>query len=775
MLLNLRSICLFFGLLLLLGCNSAEVEEGTAAFAAQKMPDKIDFNFHVKPILSDRCFHCHGPDDNSREAGLRLDTKAGAFAALGDNKDHYAIVAGSLEKSSLVDRMYTDDPEIMMPPPESNLKLSDYEKAILKQWIEEGAEWKEHWSFIPPEKPSIPTIEDNNWAANDIDRFVFNKMDKAGFKPSPQADKAHLLRRLCFDLTGLPPTLAQMDAFLADESSNAVEKVIDDLLATDAYAEHMTAKWLDLARYADTHGYQDDLERVMWPWRDWVIHAYKENMPFDQFVTWQLAGDLLPNPTREQLIATAFNRNHKITQEGGVIPEEYRVEYVADRTQTFGIAFLGLTMECSRCHDHKYDPIYQKDYYSLYSFFNNIPEKGLIPNYGVTPEPYITLTEDEMESTLSFINNIDSMESIELMVMQEMEQPRQAYVLNRGGYDNYGDPVGPSTPAAVLAFEEDLPANRLGLAEWLTDDDNPLMARVTVNRLWQQLFGRGIVSTPEDFGNQGALPTHPDLLDYLSVKFIEDGWDVKKMVKFIAMSSTYQQSSVIPAELLEKDPENLLLARSPRKRLEAEMIRDHALSISNLLVEQVGGPSVKPYQPEGLWAETTGGGGGSTSKYVRDTGGKLYRRSLYTFWKRTLPPPNMMTFDAASRDFCIVKRQNTSTPMQALILMNDPQIIEAGRALADRAIQEAPANMEDRMTYMFRLSTSRYPTPEEASELKAYFGEELKRFSANQEDAEAFLGIGEYVPQSDLAAGEMAAYALLANAIFNLDESITKS
>ncbi|GAB5554403.1 MAG: hypothetical protein Sapg2KO_39940 [Saprospiraceae bacterium] len=759
----------------MVGCNPAEVEEGATAFAVQKMPDKIDFNFHVKPILSDRCFHCHGPDDNSREAGLRLDTKEGAFAALGDAKDHYAIVAGSLEESSLIERMYTDDPEMMMPPPESNLSLSDYDKAILKQWIEEGAEWKEHWSFIPPQKPSVPAVDNKGWASNDIDRFVFNKMDKAGITPSPQADKAHLLRRLCFDLTGLPPTLEQMDAFLENESPDAVENLIDDLLETDAYAEHMTAKWLDLARYADTHGYQDDLERVMWPWRDWVIHAYKKNMPFDQFVTWQLAGDLLPNPTREQLIATAFNRNHKITQEGGVIPEEYRVEYVADRTQTFGIAFLGLTMECSRCHDHKYDPIYQKDYYSLYSFFNNIPEEGLIPNYGVTPEPFITLTDEEIESTLSFINNIDSVENIELMVMQEMEKPRQAYVLNRGGYDNYGDPVGPSTPAAVLAFEEDLPANRLGLAEWLTDEDNPLMARVTVNRLWQQLFGRGIVATPEDFGNQGSLPTHPDLLDYLAVKFIEDGWDVKKMVKFIAMSSTYQQSSVIPKELLEKDPENLLLARSPRKRLEAEMIRDHALSIGGLLVEQVGGPSVKPYQPEGLWAETTGGGGGSTSRYVRDTGSKLYRRSLYTFWKRTLPPPNMMTFDAASRDFCIVKRQNTSTPMQALILMNDPQIIEAGRALADRAIQAAPANLEDRMTYMFRLSTSRYPTPEETSELKAYFGEELKRFSASEEDAKAFLGIGEYKVEADLEIDEMAAYAILANAIFNLDESITKS
>lgn len=775
MLFNLHSKYFFFGLLLLVGCNPAEVEEGTAALAVQKMPDKIDFNFHVKPILSDRCFHCHGPDDNSREAGLRLDTKEGAFAALGDAKDHFAIVAGSLEESSLVERTYTDDPEMMMPPPESNRSLSDYDKAILKQWIKEGAEWKEHWSFIPPQKPSISAVDDGGWASNEIDYFVFNKMDKAGITPSPQADKAHLLRRICFDLTGLPPTLAQMDAFMEDTSPNAIEKMIDDFLDTDAYAEQMTAKWLDLARYADTHGYQDDLERVMWPWRDWVIHAYKENMPFDQFVTWQLAGDLLPNPTKEQLIATAFNRNHKITQEGGVIPEEYRVEYVADRTQTFGIAFLGLTMECSRCHDHKYDPIYQKDYYSLYSFFNNIPEKGLIPNYGATPEPYITLTEEEIESTLSFINNVDSSEKIELMVMQEMEKPRQAYVLNRGGYDNYGDPVGPSTPAAVLAFEADLPANRLGLAEWLTDEDNPLMARVTVNRLWQQMFGRGIVATPEDFGNQGALPTHPDLLDYLSVKFIEDGWDVKKMVKFIAMSSTYQQSSVIPKALLEKDPENLLLARSPRKRLEAEMIRDHALAIGGLMVEQVGGPSVKPYQPEGLWAETTGGGGGSTSRYIQDTGSKLYRRSLYTFWKRTLPPPNMMTFDAASRDFCIVKRQNTSTPMQALILMNDPQIIEAGRALADRAIQSAPANLEERMIYMFRLSTSRYPTPGETSELKAYFGEELQRFSANKEDAEAYLGVGEYVVQSDLGVDEMAAYAILANAIFNLDESITKS
>lgn len=733
----------------------------------------VDFNFHVKPILSDRCFKCHGPDENVREAGLRFDTKEGMFAALGDQKDHFAIVPGDVKKSTLIDRIFTENPDDVMPPPESNLTLDDYEKKILKKWIEQGADWKRHWSFLPMEKPDIPEITNTTWAKNEIDHFVLAKLEKAQILPSQSASKTSLLRRVTFDLTGLPPTVEELANFEKDESPDAFEKAVDRLLNSAAYAENMCAKWLDLARYADTHGYQDDLERVMWPWRDWVIHAFEKNMPYDEFVKWQLAGDLLPNPTKEQLIATAFNRNHKITQEGGVIPEEYRVEYVSDRTQTFGTAFLGLTFECAKCHDHKYDPLSQKDYYSLYSFFNNVPEKGLIQPYGAIPEPYITLSQKEVEENLSFINNLDTMESIPLMVMKEMDTTRQAYILDRGAYDKPTEPVKPTTPAAILDFDEQLPQNRLGLADWLFEKDNPLTARVTVNRLWQQCFGKGIVATSYDFGNQGSLPSHPELLDFLAIKLQEEGWDLKAILKYIVSSATYQQSTRVSPKMLERDPENLLLARAPRLRLSAEMIRDHALAVSGLLQPIIGGPSVKPYQPEGLWQETTGGGGGSTSKYVPDEGEKLYRRSMYTFWKRTVPPPSMMTFDAASRDFCMVQRETTSTPLQALVMLNDPQIVEASRVLAYRAIEKAES-LENRIQFIFELATSRKPSEEELQNLKSFFEEELARFEAQPKEAENFLQIGAYEQKELLEPSEMAAYAIVANAVFNLDETITR-
>jgi hypothetical protein len=774
---------LIFGLFfsgLLLWVGACETMQNPGRLAKQGsggsplVPDVVDFNFHVKPILSDRCFKCHGPDENTREGGLRFDTKEGAFAALGENADHYAIVPGQPEKSALVQRIYAGDRNEVMPPVESNLQLEEHEKAILKRWIEQGAEWKEHWSFAPPVKPRAPEVQAKDWPRNEIDRFILARLEREGLAPSEEADRATLIRRLSFDLTGLPPSTEEIDAFLADKSPDAYEKLIDRLLDTDAYAENMAARWLDIARYADTHGYQDDLERVMWPWRDWVIHAFKKNMPYDEFVTWQLAGDLLPAPTREQIIATAFNRNHKITQEGGVIPEEYRVEYVADRTQTFGTAFLGLTMECARCHDHKYDPVSQKDYYQLFSFFNNVPENGLIEPYGAIPEPYIKLTRKEIEETLTFIQNVDQMEDIPLMVMKEMDQPRQAYILKRGAYDKQADPVGPGTPESILSFSGDLPPNRLGLARWLFDPQNPLTARVTVNRLWQQIFGRGIVATPDDFGNQGALPSHPELLDWLAVRMIEEKWDVRVVLKLIVTSATYRQSSKAGPELRTIDPENRLLARAPRVRLPAETIRDHVLASSGLLVRKVGGPSVKPYQPEGIWEETTGGGGGSTARYIVDEGDKLYRRSIYTFWKRTVPPPSMMTFDAASRDFCVVSRQRTSTPLQALVLMNDPQVLEACRMMAYQAVGRK-ATAEERIAYMFRRATSRTPAEDEISSLTDYFSVEKQRFEKQPEAARSLLSIGQCEHQELLPDPEMAAYAVVANAIFNLDETISKN
>ena len=763
------------GLLLILP-SSCKTEEAISSPSFTKpIPAKIDFNFHVKPILSDRCFTCHGPDANTREAGLRFDTKEGAFAALGEAKDHFAIIAEDSQNSTLVHRIFTENNEDVMPPPESNLTLTNYEKEVLKKWIEQGAEWKEHWSFLPIKNPEIPKI-DNGKVNNPIDNFVLKKLETQNIQSMGVATKEQLIRRVTFDLTGLPPSLEEINNFLKNNSNDAFEKLVDKLLETDAYAENMTTKWLDLARYADSHGYQDDLERIMFPWRDWVIHAFQKNMPYDQFVTWQLAGDLLPNATREQIIATAFNRNHKITQEGGVIPEEYRVEYVSDRTQTFSSAFLGLTFECAKCHDHKYDAISQKDYYSLFSFFNNVPEKGLIEPYGAIPEPYIKLTQQEIEESLHFIKNLDTLKEIPLMVMQEMPEKRQAYILNRGAYDKPTTPVNSEMSKSILAYNagaKTFKNDRLGLSNWLFDKKNPLTARVTVNRLWQQCFGKGIVATPDDFGNQGALPTHPELLDWLAQELMENNWDLKATLKTIVMSATYQQSSKVTEELLEIDPENNLLAHAPRLRLSAEMIRDHALSVSGLLDKTVGGPSVKPYQPDGLWAETIGGGGGSLAKYIQDKGSKIYRRSIYTFWKRTVPPPSMMTFDATSRDICAVKRPTTSTPLQALVMLNDPQIIEASRVLSYLVI-EKEEEVKNRIAMMFRLATSREINEDELQNLVSFFEEEKNKFEASPKNAKALLQIGEY-PQRDLLDdAELAAYTIIANTIFNLDETITR-
>ncbi len=762
-------------LLVLSSCSQEESNniESVSISRTNVVPDQVDFNYHVRPILSDRCYTCHGPDEAARQGELRLDIEEEAFIALGESQDHHAIVKGDPENSTLVYRIYTDNKRELMPPPESNLVLEAHEKAILKRWIEQGAQWKTHWSFISPAKSELPEVADETWPINEIDHFVLGKLESQNLVPRERASKEQLIRRLTFDLTGLSPTLEEMDSFLGDESPDAYDKVVDRLLASNAYAEHMTVQWLDIARYADTHGYQDDLERTMWPWRDWVIHAFKENMPYDQFVKWQLAGDLLPEATKEQILATAFNRNHKITQEGGVIHEEYRVEYVADRTQTFATAFLGLTVECARCHDHKYDPIAQKDYYSLFGFFNSVPEKGVI-GYGEIPDPKVKLSQKEMEEILTFINNVDTLEEIEVMVMADSVVQRQAYILSRGAYDKPTVAVATETPPAVLPFPENFPANRLGLADWLTLKENPLTSRVAVNRFWQQLFGNGIVGTSNDFGNQGALPTHPELLDWLAIRFVEENWDVSAILKYIVSSATYRQSTKLSPEMLELDPQNNYLARAPRLRLSAEMVRDHFLNISGLLVKDIGGPSVKPYQPPGLWYETTGGGGGSTAKYVEGQGSALYRRSLYTFWKRTVPPPSMITFDAASRDNCTVKRQRTSTPLQALVLMNDPQIIEAARVIAYRSIEEAKPDLNARIDFIFRLATSRFPAEDEQAALREYFEVELLRFEKDEDSAKQLLSNGVY-PQKDLLnVAEMAAYTILASTIFNLDEAITK-
>jgi len=685
---------------------------------------EVDFNFDVKPILSDKCYTCHGPDDKARKANLRLDIERGFYKSLEDNPNHYVINKNSPEKSEILNRINSENASYVMPPPESNLKLSAREKEVLKKWVDQGGNWEPHWAYTKPKLPNIPEIDIENWASNEIDYFIAKKLNSVGMNPSEKEEKEILIRRAYFDLIGLPPTIQEIDEFVSDNSNNAYEKVIDKLLESKSYGERMAAIWMDLSRYGDSHGYQDDQERIMWPWRDWVIHAYNTNMTYDKFITWQMAGDMLPNATKEQIIASGFNRNHKITQEGGVVPEEYRVEYVADRTVTSAKIMMGLTVECARCHTHKYDPISHDEFFSLYSFFNNVDEDGLI-GYGITaPKPNLTIKKADIKKDLSFINLPDSINDVTLMVMKETENLRNTYVLNRGSYDSPTKLVKPSTPEVVLKFDKDkYPSNRIGLSKWFFDDDNPLTSRVTVNRLWQQFFGVGIVATPDDFGSQGNKPFNPELLDWLAYTFQHhDKWDTKKFIKRIVMSSTYKQSSKVKEKNRLKDPDNTYLANYPRQKLSAEMIRDNALATSGMLVKKVGGPSVKPMQPPGLWDEVTGGGGGSLAFYVEDTGENLYRRSLYTFWKRTVPPPSMMIFDAPTRDFCSPVRQKTSTPLQSLALMNDPQYQIAAENLSHSIFNE-DTSIEKKINKLYRTVTGRTPKEDEIAELKKYLNE----------------------------------------------------
>ena len=713
------------------------------------VPETIDFNFHVNPILSDKCFACHGPDDKQRKANLRLDTKEGLYQMTEDLIKR-VIDLDNLEESEMIRRIFHENKSIVMPPPESNLSLSEYEKNILKKWILQGAEWKKHWSFIKPEKPEIPQIQNNQWVKNEIDIFIAKNIENQNLEFSKMESKEILLRRLYFDIVGLPPSLDDIDQFLNDKSENAFEKVVDKLLDSENYGERMASIWMDIARYGDSHGYQDDTERTMWPWRDWVIHAYNKNLPYDEFITWQLAGDLIPNATKEQIIATGFNRNHKITQEGGVIPEEYRVEYVADRAITTSKLMMGLTMECARCHSHKYDNITHDEFYGFYGFFNNINEKGLIAYGDFAPEPKITVSKNELNEGLDFIKLPDSLDKVTFMVMKETENLRKTYVLNRGLYNLQMNEVKNMTPSAVLPLEKEN-SNRLDLAKWFFSDENPLTSRVVVNRIWQQFFGVGIVATPDDFGSQGNRPINPELLDWLAVTYQnEDKWDTKKFIKRIVMSSTYRQSSVTTDLNYKIDPENVYLSRYPRQKLSAEMIRDNFLKTSGLLVNKLGGPSVKPLQPDGLWDEVTGGGGGSLAKYVMSSGENLYRRSLYTFWKRTVPPPTMMIFDAASRDNCEVKRQNTSTPLQSLTLMNNPEFQKAALHLSSN-IFDKKLSLNEKINIVYRTITGRKPNKKEITMLEEYFDDE------------------------NLLNEESVAFDKLCMLIYNLDETSQKS
>jgi hypothetical protein len=948
-----------------------------------------------------------------------------------------------------------------MPPPKSNLKLTPKQIDLIKQWIDSGAKWSQHWAFNPIQSPKLPAIKNTRWPANEIDHFVLARLEQENLSPSPAADRERLIRRITFDLTGLPPTLADIDAFLADKSANAYEKVVDRLLQSPRFGERAATVWLDLARYADTYGYQMDASRPMWPYRDWVIKAFNQNLPFDQFITCQLAGDLLPNATKEQRLATAFNRLHLQNEEGGVVDEEFRVAYVDDRVDTFGTAFLGLTLQCAHCHDHKYDPITMKDFYSLFAMFQNIDESGQIPYSQFVndmPAPTLLLSDDATDARLAKLskqiaqrerdvgalresargsfaewlkskpatptvqglvaafsfdrvtdkistNSIDSskpahahedpklvpgkfgqaaelngengftfpgignfartdpfsialwlqtashadrrlvlhhskapadagsrgyelllengfvavglhhqwpgnsitvrskspiptnewvhvaftydgsshasglrifingktsevevirdhlwkdityesgepelaigyrfrdagfkygkvddfrvfnraLTSIEIAdvagldelqtardgdalldyyianiypparqlasevnllrreqsrlinpiseieVMEELPQPKLAYILKRGAYDQHGEQVSANTPGVLPPLPADAPHNRLGLAHWLVAPGNPLLARVTVNRAWEMLFGRGIVETVDNFGSRGAVPSHPELLDWLAADFIRSGWNYKSLLKKIALSATYRQSSKASAELLARDPENNLLARGPARRLTAEMLRDQALADSGLLAEKIGGSSVKPYQPAGLWEIAMG-----NPKYEQGHGDDLHRRSLYTFWKRTVPPPNMVTFDAAERNVCLAKRQSTSTPLQALSLLNDVQMIEAARFISERMLQEGGSTLESRITWAFRLVTSRRPSKDEIEVLEELFNEQRELFAGDQQAASKLLAEGETSNSPALSQVDLAAGTVLAEALLNHDEAIMR-
>jgi hypothetical protein len=1052
-------------LALLLGAGTAVgTRAGQAPAAPAQMP--VSFDRDIRPILSNNCYQCHGPDEARRETNFHFDTEEGAFV------DDGVIVRGHAAESLLYKRITNPDPRERMPPPDSGHELTAQQVDLLRRWIDEGAPWSSHWAWTAPTRPALPAVRRQDWVRNPIDQFILARLERELLEPSPDADRVTLLRRVTFDLTGLPPTPQELDAFLDDPAPDAYERRVDALLASPRFGERMAVPWLDAARYADTHGYHIDSLRGMWPWRDWVIAAFNRNLPYDQFTIEQLAGDLLPNATRDQKIASGFNRNHMINFEGGAIADEYQVEYVVDRVEATSSAFLGLTMGCARCHTHKFDPISHKEFYQFFAFFNNVPERGLDGRTG-NAEPLLLLTSADEERRLAdldaaisaaeaslaeavveprqaeweatvlaeakpavttglvahyeldgsfsdmsgryqhgrtiagepsfdagrtgraatfdsdtevtfgdvgsfernepfsvaawlrgrgklpmaviqkverpggpgyewafddivlagiqrwagrltvrlasdetraivlrtrerfrlgdwhhvamtydgsgtaagvrvFVNGalaatdvavdalgtsiatgaplrvghkaggrpyngqIDDLRVYErvltpaevetlavheparaivsgvrgkrspaeetevreyflrhrapdglrearaelerlrqarqelersvptAMIMGELDQPRETFVLGRGDYRNKTEKVQPGVPAVLPPLPAGAPANRLTLAKWLVDPAHPLTARVAVNRFWQMYFGYGIVKTQEDFGVQGAPPVHPELLDWLATEFVESGWDVKAMQRLIVTSAAYRQSSRVTPSLLEKDPDNRLLARGPRLRLPAEMIRDMALAASGLLNGVIGGPSVFPYQPPGLWEEMAFGEGFSAQAYEQSHGPDLYRRAMYTFWKRTVPPVSLAAFDAPDREKCAARRVVTNTPMQALVLLNDPTYVEAARALAERVHLEAAPADDDRMALAFRLVTSRAPSTKESAVLSGLLGSARHAYRTDRSAAEALLGVGESPRRTDLDASELAAWTAVASTILNLDETITK-
>lgn len=974
--------CAFLGYSVLATGGQANPKK-TASPKSEKRK-KIEFNRDVRPILAEHCFTCHGADKeaNKRTGNMRLDSFEGATA---DRGGYRAIVPGDPEKSILLSRVTADIPEMRMPPVDSDAKpLTTEEKAILKQWIAEGAGYEKHWAFIPPRMPEIPKVSNPAWVKNDIDRFIMAGLDAAKLKPAPQADRVTQIRRVTLTLTGLPPTPAEVNAFLADSHPDAYDRVVDRLLASPRYGENQARFWLDAVRYADTHGLHIDNERAVYPYRDWVIRAYNEDLPFDKFALWQLAGDMLPKPTIEQLIATGYIRMNPTTNEGGVIEAEFLAKNTMDRVDTTATVFLGVTMGCAKCHDHKYDPISAKEYYGMYAFFNSTvdtpldgnarlhapvmkaptPEqeerlsafdkltKGLedsvsmpeakqwflanaplLPKVGdwqvagpfaakdfesafttefgpETAKPdtkwrafkveldkvvpgvvgkenasgylkttliaekaqelmlrlgsddgirvwvngalvhdnkiargalpdsdlvKIKLTPGANSLLVKIVNGggedgvfvglgdanvrrlsrarelvsqatLTSQQSREVAasylalgpstaaseqykkatierkalddqipytyIAQEMSKPRVAHLLKRGEYNLLGDVTPRMVPKAFGSMSTKLPKNRLGLAEWITDPKNPLVARVFVNRVWQQHFGTGIVKSSEDFGNRGDWPSNPELLDYLAVKFVKDGWSLKKLHRMIVTSATFRQSAVADKAKVAKDPENKLLSRAPRFRLDAEVIRDTSLFVSGLLVERPGGHGDKPYQPSGLW-EAIAYPSSDTAKYMQDHGDALYRRSVYLFWKRTSPPPTMLLFDAPMREACVVRRSATNTPTQALATMNETGFFEAARMYAQRVLQTKQDDAS-RLDYAFRLVLGRRPTKEEQGVVMKLLNSEREVYRARPGDALKALRVGESPRDESLDPAEHAAWMIICNMILNTDESLTQ-
>jgi hypothetical protein len=756
----------------------------------------VNFNRDIRPLLSDRCFACHGPDANARQADLRLDIK--------DEAVGHVIEPGDVVASELISRVTSDDPDVMMPPATSRKKpLSSAEIDMLRRWIEQGADWQDHWAFVAPPRPGVPQVKFSDWPANPIDYFLLAEFEAAGFKPSPPADRRTLVRRLSFDVLGLPPS--------SDEVARAVShdgdwdahycQLVDQLLMSPAFGERLAAYWLDVVRYADSVGIHGDQTVSMSPYRDYIIRAFNDNMPFDRFLTEQLAGDLLPGATRDQRIASAFNRLHMITAEGGAQNKEYLAIYAADRVRNTSAALMGITMGCAQCHDHKFDPFSTREFYEFAAFFADLKETGVYGGNNWYPQMIVPTDEEatrleQLEQAVAAAENRlqesddDTKKSVEEELKKAKQQrddyrqtirsvlvsaavePREMRVLPRGNWlDDSGEVVLPGVPDLLLPLDHAAGrATRLDLAAWMTNSRHPLVARVFVNRLWRLYFGRGIVSSLDDFGFQGAAPTYPDLLDWLAIEFIDSGWDLKHMVRLMVTSRAYRQSSEVTPQLRERDPLNLRFARQTRFRLDGEMVRDNALAVSGLLVNRIGGRSVRPYQPAGYYAHLNF----PRRTYEAEKDDNLWRRTVYTHWQRTFLHPSLKAFDAPTREECTAERPRSNTPLQSLVLLNDPIYVENARALASRVLLDRESSSTARISRMFHLALQRSPSDEESAVLTSLVDEHRQRFAQHADATDELLSVGAFASSADVDRVELAAWTSAARVVLNLHEFISR-